>query len=38
MYMSCDYTKAKKLLKWQPKTDIVDGLKKTYSYYLKNRL
>lgn len=37
MYMSCDISKAKRLLKWQPKTDIVDGLRKTYNFYLKTR-
>ena len=30
-----DYTKAKKELKWQPKTDIKIGLKKTIDWYIK---
>lgn len=36
MYMSCDYSKAKRLLNWEPKTSIIDGLTKTYNYHLKN--
>lgn len=37
-YMSCDVTKSKRLLKWEPKTDIVDGLTKTYNFYLDKAL
>lgn len=28
-----DISKAKKILGWEPKVDLVDGLKKTYSYF-----
>lgn len=35
-YASCNYSKAKRLLKWQPETDIVYGLRNTYNYYLNN--
>lgn len=34
MYMSCNFEKAKRILNWSPKTDIIDGLTKTYQYYL----
>lgn len=33
-----NYAKAKKLLHWTAKTDIMSGLSKTYSYYLKNKI
>lgn len=33
MHMLCDNTKAKKKLKWIPRTDIQEGLKKTYNFY-----
>lgn len=36
MYMACDYRKAKELFSWKPKTDIREGLRKTYLYYLKH--
>ncbi len=29
----CDSRKAKAMLKWSAKTDIISGLKNTYSYY-----
>lgn len=34
MYMSCNFKKAKRILNWSPKTDIIEGLTKTYQYYL----
>lgn len=35
MYMCCDNTKAKKILNWNPKTDISEGLSRTYNFYKK---
>lgn len=32
-----DYTKIKKTLRWEPKTSLIDGLKKTFKYYEKNK-
>ncbi len=34
---SADYSKIKKLLKWNPKTRIEDGLKMTIDFYIKNK-
>ncbi|EKD89902.1 MAG: NAD-dependent epimerase/dehydratase [uncultured bacterium] len=33
MHISCNFEKAKKILNWFPKTDIIEGLTKTYQYY-----
>lgn len=33
-----DTTKARNILKWQPKVTLDEGLKKTVSYFLKNKL
>lgn len=33
MYMACDPEKAKKILGWQPQTDLLKGLKKVYAFY-----
>lgn len=33
-YSNCDNSRIKKLLKWQPKYSINEGLKRTYLYYL----
>lgn len=30
----CNFSKAKRMIGWYPKTDIYTGLKKTYDYYL----
>ncbi len=35
MYMACDYSKAKKLLGWEPKVNLAEGLQKTYDEYQK---
>ncbi len=34
--MYCDNTKAKKVLGWEPKTNLTDGLKKTIKWYEEN--
>lgn len=34
MFGLCDNHKARKLLRWLPKVSIIEGLKKTYNYYL----
>lgn len=31
----CDITKIRKVLKWEPKTSLEEGLKKTFEYYKK---
>ncbi|HCB22837.1 hypothetical protein A3H81_01625 [Candidatus Daviesbacteria bacterium RIFCSPLOWO2_02_FULL_38_18] len=36
MYMSCNYKKAKKLLKWKPETGIIKGITRTYEDFLGN--
>ncbi len=38
MFMKCRSNKAKRMLGWEPKFSIYDGLKQTYKYYLKNHL
>lgn len=38
MYIATSFAKAKKILKWSPKTDIIKGLKNTYLYYAKPTL
>jgi len=35
MFMNCNNRKAKTILGWQPITNIVEGLTKTYNYYRK---
>jgi len=34
--LQCDYSKAKSLMRWEPKIDIDDGLKRTLDWYMKN--
>lgn len=36
MYVSCNYNKARKLLKWKPETSIIEGTTRIYKYYLEN--
>lgn len=36
MYISCNYSKANNILNWSPKTNIMDGLKRTYSDSIKD--
>lgn len=36
MYMNCNYMKAKKLLGWNPKVNIEEGLRKVYNYHIKS--
>ena len=35
-YLLGDSSKASKELGWMPKTDLIDGIKKTYAWYLEN--
>ena len=35
MYMVCNSEKAKKILGWQPQTNLFEGLKKVYAFYNK---
>jgi dTDP-glucose 4,6-dehydratase len=34
--LQCDYGKAKKYIDWEPKVDIIEGLKRTIEWYMKN--
>lgn len=35
MHMSCNSKRANRILNWHPKTDIIEGLTKTYQYYTR---
>jgi len=35
-FLQCDYSKARKLLRWEPEISIEEGLKRTVEWYIKN--
>lgn len=35
-FLQCDYSKAKKLVGWEPEISIEEGLKRTVEWYMKN--